>query len=202
MGEMKIMIRTTIQPKEFIMTETKRQSTMMVVGAMLIAAPLLFTGCSQSPVEPNLEPNQEPSQPQVLGRGGIFASGPQGSPIAMYTEQVVSAQSGGRIELFDVALDIPAGALDVDATYSISIPDISVFYNEFGTHGLVFNVPVTVTMSYRGADLSGVDESSIRLGWWDEVNGRWVDMDCQLDRVNQVVTGKLYHFSAYALVSD
>jgi hypothetical protein len=57
-------------------------------------------------------------------------------------------------------------------------------------------------MSYRGADLSGVDESSIRIGWWNEDDQQWVDMVCSLDRVNQTVTGQLNHFSAYALVSD
>lgn len=180
------------------MTATHRQSTVVLIGTLLFAALLLFTGCSKLSVEPN----SEPTEPQVLGRAGAFANGPQGSPIAMYTEQMVSAREGGQLVLFDVVLDIPAGALDADTLFSISIPDISAFYNEFGADGLVFNIPVTVTMSYRDADLSDVNESSIRIGWWDEHNEKWVTMDCQLDQVNKVVTGKLYHFSAYALVSD
>jgi hypothetical protein len=162
---------------------------------------MLLTGCStESPVAPTSE-NTTPTQPQVLSRGAL-ASGALATPVPLYTEAVISAAEGGRLQLFDVILDIPAGALDNDTTYSIAIPDINVFYNEFGTDGLVFKQPVTVTMSYRDADLSGIDESSIRIGWWDAEHSKWVDMNCQLDKVNRIVTGQLYHFSAYALVSD
>ncbi len=180
------------------MTASNRPSIYSMAGTLVLATMLAFTGCSKSPLEPNPEPNQ----PQVLGRAGVFTGDAQGSPIAMATEQVISAEQGGRLELFDVILDVPPGALDVDTVYSISIPDISIFYNEFGADGLVFDKPVTVTMSYRDADLSNVVESSIRIGWWNEKDQQWVDMECQLDRANKVVTGELYHFSAYALVSD
>jgi hypothetical protein len=181
------------------MTAKKSGSNVLTVVLTMVAA-LLLTGCStESPVAPTSQP--ETTQPQVLSRGA-FASSAQTTPIPYYTEAVISAATGGRLQLFDVILDIPAGALDNDTTYSISIPDINVFYNEFGTDGLVFKKPVTVTMSYRDADLSGIDESTIRIGWWDEDHGKWVDMSCQLDKVNRIVTGQLNHFSAYALVSD
>ena len=180
------------------MTAKKSGSNVLAAVLLTVAAAMLLTGCStESPVAPT----NEPTQPQVLSRGAL-ATGALATPVPLYTSAVISAANGGRLQLFDVILDIPAGALDNDTTYSIGIPDINVFFNEFGTDGLVFKQPVTVTMSYRDADLSGVDESSIRIGWWDAEHGQWIDMNCQLDKVNQVVTGQLYHFSAYALVSD
>jgi hypothetical protein len=191
------MRSVTIQPKEYKMTANSSRIFVMTASLLMLAG-LMFTGCSQSPVEPNVEP----SQPQVLSRSAAFTSQALANPIPLYTEAVVSAKTGGQLTLFDVVLDVPPGAFPVDTTYSINIPDINVFYNEFGTDGLVFDVPVTVTMSYRNADLSGVDESTIRIGWWDESNRKWVDMKCTVDRENQTVTGQLYHFSAYALVSD
>jgi len=163
-------------------------------------AVLLLVGCSQSPLESTQA--SEPTQPHLLSRSTAFGVGASLSPTPYHIDARIDAATGGRLELVDVILEIPAGALDVDTLYSIDIPDLSVFYNEFGTDGLVFNVPVTVTMSYRGADLSGVDESTIRIGWWDEDGQKWVDMVCTLDKVNQTVTGQLHHFSAYALVSD
>ena len=184
------------------MNVAAQRSIMVMATALLLAGGLLLTGCSQSPLEPNLEPISESSQPQVLSRSAAFTSGAQGSPVAMYSKAVISAKNGGQLALFDVLLDVPPGALDVDTTYSISIPDINVFYNEFGTDGLVFNVPVTVTMSYRDANLSSVNESSIRIAWWNEDANTWINTECELDQINQVVTGKLHHFSAYALVSD
>lgn len=184
------------------MTEKKPGNVIVTMATLSVMAAMLFIGCStDSPVAPTV--TAEPNQPRVLSRGASPASGSAlGSPVNSYTEVTIVASQGGRLELYDVVLEIPAGALDADTLYSISIPDLSVFYNEFGTDGLVFKKPVKVTMSYRDADLSGINESTIRIGWWDEDNARWIDMKCQLDRVNQVVVGELYHFSAYALVSD
>jgi hypothetical protein len=175
-----------------------RRSIISVAGILVLAIGMLFAGCSKSPVQPVAET----SQPQVLGRSVAFDSDASGSPIPLYAEAVISGDQGGQLALFDVVLDIPPGALPVDTLYSIEIPDINVFCNKFGTEGLVFDAPLTVTMSYRGADLSNINQSTIRIGWWDEDNGEWVDMECELDQANQTVTGKLHHFSAYALVSD
>ena len=182
---------------------SNRNRTSIKYSALMatLFAVLLLVGCSQSPVAPTTQ-TTDTSEPHVLSRSTAFGVGASLSPVPYHTEAVINAATGGRLELVDVVLDIPAGALDVDTTYSIDIPDLTVFYNEFGTDGLVFNVPVTVTMSYRGADLSGVDESTIRIGWWDEDGQKWVDMVCTIDKVNQTVTGQLHHFSAYALVSD
>ncbi len=182
------------------MIRQNRQSIKFTATAVLFAAMILFSGCSRSPLNTTEVENAEP---QVLTRSvSLVAGGPELSPLDLYTEQVISAENGGTLELVDVVLDIPPQAVDNDTLFSILIPSLDEFYNEFGTEGLVFNVPVTVTMSYRGADLSGVDESTIRIGWLNEETGAWEDMLCEVDQVNKVVIGKLYHFSAYALVSD
>ncbi|MCP4686257.1 MAG: hypothetical protein GY867_12530 [bacterium] len=182
------------------MTRHNRQSIKFTAAAVLFAALVAFTGCSRSPVSTT---EAETPEPQVLSRSvNLVPGGPQLSPLNLYAEQVVSAEQGGRLELVDVVLDIPPHAVDNDTLFSIFIPTLDEFYNEFGTHGLVFNVPVTVTMSYRSADLTGVDESSIRIGWFNESSGTWQDMVCEVDPINKIVTGQLNHFSAYALVSD
>ena len=183
------------------MSHNNSSRFLTLAGALVLTAVMVFTGCSKSPLEPVVDNSLEPSQPQLLTRSAS-AIAAIGSPVPMSAEQWVVAADGGRLALYDVVLEVPPGALETDTLYTIDIPDINVFYNEFGTDGLVFDIPVTVTMSYRGADLSGVDESSIRIGWWDESSGAWVDMDCTLDAATQTVTGKLQHFSAYALVSD
>ena len=77
-----------------------------------------------------------------------------------------------------------------------------MFANDFGTEGLQFNVPVRVTMSYRDADLSGVNESNIAMAWYNDRAERWDVIDCKLDIVNKTVTASVNHFSAYALISD
>lgn len=163
----------------------------------LVFSLMLFVGCSNNPLG---TPDDQP-EAQVLHRS---AEAVAGFKIAgeLYTETVVSAREGGQLSFYDVTLDIPPGAISNDTVFSISIPDLNVFYNDFGTEGLVFKKPVTVTMSYRDAVLNNVDESTIRIAWLNHETGLYEDMICTVDRENKVVVGQLFHFSAYALISD
>jgi len=168
-----------------------------LAAAILMIVVLMSAGCSRSPLQ-----SVESSQPQVLQRISSTEGGPQLAVVNLYTEEMISSERGGTITLLDVVLEIPAGAVLNDTLFSIFIPDDELFYNEFGTDGLKFDKPVTVTMSYRGADLGNVNESTIRIGYHNQDTDEWVDMVCEVDHVNKTVTAELYHFSAYALVSD
>jgi hypothetical protein len=169
-------------------------ASVAALGFALVAA----AGCSNSPVGPQAPVTDEPV---VLTRMSRGSSATGASEVNLYQEQVISAETGGRLELLDVVLDVPPGAVPSDTLFSIFIPDDDLFYNEFGTHGLVFDVPVTVTMSYRDADLSSVDETTIRIAWHNG-DGVWEDVECTLDLDNRLVTAQLSHFSAYGLISD
>ena len=180
------------------MTRTNSLKLNTATFALVIFALLAVVGCSNNPIAND----PQTAEPQVLSRVGRTVGTASASPINLYTEQVISASEGGTLTLLDVVLDIPAGAVPQDTVFSIMIPDDEIFYNEFGTDGLKFDKPVTVTMSYRNADLSGIKESTIRIGYLNESTGVWQDMVCTLDRVNKTVTAELYHFSAYGLISD
>ncbi len=180
------------------MTRTNSLKLTTTTFALVVFALLAFTGCSNNPIADN----PQTAEPQVLSRAGRTVGAASASPINLYAEQVISASEGGTLTLLDVVLDIPAGAVPQDTVFSITIPDDEIFYNEFGTDGLTFDKPVTVTMSYRNADLSGINESTIRIGYLNERTGVWQDMVGTLDRVNKTVTAELYHFSAYGLISD
>ncbi|MBN2226955.1 MAG: hypothetical protein JW763_06290 [candidate division Zixibacteria bacterium] len=171
------------------------------VASILIVAVMLFAGCSNSPLESPAD-NSDSQQPALLGRTAAAVTAAQLNASIFHAEEVISAAEGGRLTLFDVIMDIPPGALNSDTLFSIDIPDLTVFYNEFGTSGLVFNKPVTVTMSYRDADLSQVVESTIRIAFFDPETQQYEDVECQLDMDNMTVTAELHHFSAYGLISD
>jgi hypothetical protein len=160
-------------------------------------AALIVAGCSKSP----MSSDTVTGQPAMLHRAAS-ATAAMSPGAEFYVEKQIVAADGGSLQLADVTLSIPSGALAFDTLYSISIPDINTFYNEFGTNGLVFDKPVTVTMSYRDADLSGVNVASIRIAWLNPKTGMFESIRCTLDPVNKTVTGTLNHFSAYALISD
>ena len=176
------------------------QKIMFGAIMILMVSMMALTGCSNAPINPDGDNNGP--EPRVLSRSGVAHSGADLAPVNLYVEKVISAKQGGTLSLLDVVLTIPPMAVRNDTLFSIFIPDDEMFYNEFGTSGLMFDHPVTVSMSYRNADLSGVKESNIRIGWLNEKTGKWIDMECRVDYENKTVTGQLYHFSAYALVSD
>jgi len=187
------------------MKQKKKKSTVTFIMMGLMMLSLVVSGCSDKlmqsiPVadEPQIEFSDEP---KILGRN-MEATPAQLSGPNLYTEQIVSSLSGATITLYDVTLIVPPLAVDNDTLFSISIPDASLFYNEFGTNGLQFNLPVTVIMNYRDADLSGIDETTIRLAWFDENDQSWQDMQCTVDFISKTVTGQLDHFSSYGLISD
>jgi|WetSurMetagenome_2_1015567.scaffolds.fasta_scaffold479468_1 hypothetical protein len=178
------------------MSRRSYQQVSIFVLALLALAGMIVSGCSRSPLESGTT-----AQPTVLKRAAAAsASLTPGSEL--FTEAVIASAAGGQLQLLDVTLTVPAGAVPNDTTFSIRIPDINSFYNEFGADGLVFAEPVTVSMSYRDADLSGVSEEHIRIAWQNPKTGAFESMACSVDTVNKTVTGKLYHFSAYALISD
>lgn len=170
----------------------------LTVAATVMFALALFAGCSRAP----LTVDNDPVEPKLMTRAAAPDGSPMFSPGALYTEAIISSANGGELSLWDVKLVIPANAVPNDTLFSISIPDPNVFYNEFGADGLEFDRPVEVTMSYRDADLSGIDESTIRIAWVNESTGRLQEVSCEIDYQNQTVTGELHHFSAYGLISD
>ena len=44
---------------------------------------------------------------------------------------------------------------------------------EFGPHGLIFNNPVEVALSYKEADLKGFKEKELRIFYYNEDTGLW-----------------------------
>ncbi len=175
----------------------KPKRSQMLTGAVLLAAVILLIelmGCSRIPTQ-SVQPGQT-----VLLKRNLAAHKLLGS--SAYADTVFTAAEGGIISLLDVELTFPPNALPADTVIFIDIPDAAVFENHFGTDGLVFNSPVKVVMSYRDADLTGIDESKITLAWFNNVTSQWNSMVCVLDRVNKTVTGNVEHFSAYALISD
>lgn len=179
------------------MSNSISRRAMVLAASLVLALLTMVVGCSDNPIAPV----SSSSEPRLLSRVTSTASASL-SPVNLYAEKRICAAEGGTLELLDVILTVPAGAVPNDTLFSISIPDDEVFFNEFGTDGLVFNIPVTVTMSYRDADLSGIHETAIRIAWLDEDSNTWKDMPCVVDTVSKTVTGTLHHFSAYGLISD
>jgi hypothetical protein len=70
---------------------------------------------------------------------------------------------------------------------------------EFSPHGTQFNRPVTVWISYKDADLTGVNEEDLKIWYFNEDTGMWELIGDTVDTRNKMVGGILHHFSRYAI---
>ena len=73
---------------------------------------------------------------------------------------------------------------------------------EFSPHGTQFNSPVTVWISYKDADLGGIDEEDLKIWYFNEEAGMWELIGDVVDTKNQMVGGLLDHFSRYAIGAE
>ncbi len=178
------------------MKNSNRKYLLAALMIVLSLALVGFTGCSKAPTGVQDDSSGEVT---LLQRNVAMAKLFEDS---YYVEQTVSAAEGGTVKLCDVILEIPPKALSVDTLISVEIPDPTLYADHFGTDGLVFNVPVRITMSYRDAILDNVNESTIKMAWYNEATGQWDIIRCLCDPVTKTVTGYVSHFSAYALITD
>jgi len=73
---------------------------------------------------------------------------------------------------------------------------------KFSPEGTQFNQPVTVWISYKDADLGGVNEADLKLWYFNENSGMWELIGDVVDTQNKMVGGLLYHFSRYAIGAE
>lgn len=69
----------------------------------------------------------------------------------------------------------------------------------FGPHGIQFNEPAEVELSYKMADLTGIDENSLKVFYFNETTQLWELIGGVVDTSKKKITVYLPHFSRYAL---
>jgi len=72
---------------------------------------------------------------------------------------------------------------------------------DFGPDGATFKPPITITWSYDPDDLpDDVDEKDLVVAFYDEAKGEWVELKCEVDTVNNVITASVPHFTCFAII--
>lgn len=107
-------------------------------------------------------------------------------------------KEGGDIWHGGHRIKFPAGALPQDAKAAIEISPSNYVQVEFLPDGW-FNKEVLVTISYKNVDLTGMDEKSLTLAWYDDTTGEWVDVGGKVDTKKKWITAKVWHFTQYTI---
>jgi hypothetical protein len=102
----------------------------------------------------------------------------------------------GRCWLF-----FPRHALDKETVITIDWESSGFLEGgvEFSPHGAEFNRPVMLWISYKDADLRGIDEEDLRIWYLNEDTEMWELIGDVVDTRNKMVGGLLHHFSRYAI---
>ena len=139
-----------------------------------------------------------PSGIRLLSFSGPFAGAWKGGA---HAETLVKADEGGRASIGEgrVEVHIPKGALSGDKLITLDIPKSGLLEVECGPDGIQFGAPVSLTISYEGIDLAGIDERSLAVLWLNPGTKRWESQGGAVDVAGKRVTAEIRHFSRYSL---
>lgn len=174
------------------------RSFSLVGGLVVLAALLVFSGCSNNaPTEPNLPQSAELGKFVPLGN-------PLESSQSVYDEATVEADNGGVIDIERGAylhqFEVDAGAIDEDTqitveSYLDKIGGKEVVVFDFGPDGLVFKK--AAHLKFEVAELNA-RALSAKLYYFDKNRSKWIYQGSSA--VNDgVAEFPIYHFSKYAI---
>ncbi len=96
-------------------------------------------------------------------------------------------------------LVIPANAVGGEVLITFSWESTDLLEAQFSPHGITFDEPVRLELSYKDADLTGVNEDGLKIYYYNENTGVWELVGDQVDKTKKVVVGYINHFSRYAV---
>ncbi len=62
-----------------------------------------------------------------------------------------------------------------------------------------FNNDIEVTIQYDPNELGGINEQDLKISYYDEALGQWVDLPSTVDTMNHTVTAITNHFTKFAI---
>lgn len=167
----------------------------LVFRLLSLGAIVAVLSCTDGATAPEPAPQPEAGLlGNLLSATGLLQCRPM--PTATSTE--VIGPSGGTIRVGPHRLYIPPGALDAPTSITATAPSGTVNLVQFQPHGLTFDRPAYLTMSYANCGL---------VGWLLPGHIAYVDSGLNiLDLLaglpnpwQQNVTSRLDHFSGYAI---
>jgi hypothetical protein len=165
--------------------------------AFLLSLALVVTSCGENtPTSPaaRATPPDADLISGLLGKTGLLSCRPLAPA---YASQTIG-RWGGVMHIGPHTFIVPAGALDHNVTITAYAPSGTVNRVEFGPQGLQFDRSASLTMSYANCSLVGYLLPK-HIAYVDQhLNILWLLQSVD-NLLTQKVTGKVDHFSEYAL---
>lgn len=121
----------------------------------------------------------------------------------MNAQQLITVVYGGTIEVGDETTGISSitfNSGDVQQDVNVNFNwDSNNFLVEFSPHGATFNFPVRVRLSYKDANLTGVNEDNLRIWYFNEQDNMWERCGGIVNKEGKYVETTTTHFSKYGV---
>ena len=126
--------------------------------------------------------------------------------------QNVSSRTGATVSgPFDASIEIPPGALRDDETISVALSPspgaaegaqrIGYVYS-FKPDGMIFEIPVELTLTYSSAAKSEIDDERLSLYSWDRFQEKWIRAGGEVDPHQKSVTATVNYLSLFAIMQE
>ena len=152
-------------------------------------------------------------------------------PTSLTGAVTATADGGGKTTLTtaentEVSVRLPANAVSADTDVSVEAVSISAttiataiaetpadrnivggyIYDITATSGgaviTEFSKYITVTLSYKTAQIAGLKESTLAVNYWDETAEKWTALDTTVYRTTNTLTAKTLHFTYFAIMGE
>jgi hypothetical protein len=176
---------------------------------------LLISGCSDRPVQPlGSDKSATEAVPGSLNKRGSGSNSNNSASVTdkrvkrktllsasqiKTTSKLITASSGGTVNVNELSISIPVGAVSDDKNISINCDDDLYMQADFGPDGTQFNKAATITVSYANADLTDISPADLSISWFDPNQGKWIDLGGTVDKKSQTVSVQVWHFTQYSL---
>ena len=169
------------------------KATRLLFGFVAGGVALFGSACSDSPVDAGSEFTAELIGSTVESLGLLYCS-----PLPADSVTVTMGPEGGQIEVGPHTLSVPEGALDSTVAITAVAPSDTVNHVEFSPDGLTFQRSAALTMSYANCDAASSTLPK-RIAYVSDALAILEYLIGADDPVLQTVTGRLDHFSGYAV---
>jgi len=178
--------------------------TLIALGAVALV------GCASLPTAPAATPDAASVEARLVRvPGGAEPGGLVGDLVGTTTSllektvQTITGVDGGTVTAGRFSVEVPPGAITGTGEVSVTVPDTTVLRVDLHILNAPneFNVPVTLEISYAGAEGGfDVDPTQFKIFWHDEERGVWRMLPTEVDLERQTVSTRLEHFSTYGVL--
>ncbi|MFQ5628319.1 MAG: hypothetical protein ACE5I1_06130 [bacterium] len=188
--------------------EVRRRLISGGFGVVFLSVGLLISGCGEIPVNaPQAFEKEDIQTSDVVYVPRLLKTNPvkpvkkknsKGKCDGTTKSKKIKAEKGGKLKHCDHKIKVPANALSQDTKISINVMSTAFMDIDFGPDG-TFSKPVEITISYKDADLSGINEDNLTIAWFDPGSNTYYDVGGTINKKKKYIKVLVNHFTQYSL---